>query len=464
MARTLVYQIFVDRFAGAEGRPLAPPPAGADPWQHHAGGTLDGIAARLDHVASLGADLLYLTPIFRAGSTHKYDTCSFDEVDARFGGDAAFSRLADACRARGLGLVLDGVFNHVSDAHPWFAEARADARHARASWFRFEVHPSRYACWRGMGFLPELALDHDAVGHALLDGPDAVLRRWLRRGATGFRLDCANDLGFRACARATRAAAEEGAADGVIGEVMAWAGDWLEDGRLDGVMNYWVRETVLGLARGEVPALQAAHNLAHMAERWPAAGLARSWNMLASHDTARLASALPDPAARSFARALAFLLPGVPHVYYGDEVGLAGAGDPENRGVMPWDERAWDRAALDEVRALARLRRELPALGGGAYRPMDQPGVPAALVFARDTGRPEELCVVVANASPAPLAARLFLPHAFLLDALPLVDRRGVAPTTKMQAGSVRVELPPWGVACFVPDDTSIRGYRFFRR
>jgi glycosidase len=462
-SRTLVYQVFVDRFAGDDGRPLAPPPPGADPWQHHAGGTLDGIAARLDHIVGLGADALYLTPIFRAGSNHKYDTHDFESVDERFGGDAAFARLALACRERGVGLILDGVFNHVSDRHPWFTEARADGGGARSRWFRFERHPDRYAAWRGHGALPELALEHEAVGAALLDGPDAVLRRWLRRGATGFRLDCANDLGFAACARAARAAGEEGAPDGVIGEVMAWAEEWVAEGRLDAVMNYWVRETVLGLARGDIAVPQAAHNLALMAARWRPRALLRSWNLLASHDTARLASALPDAAARAFARALAFLLPGVPHVYYGDEVGLAGAGDPENRGVMVWDEAAWEKDTLAQVRALAGLRRERLALRAGTYVPMDQPGTPA-LVFARDIGRPEELCVVVANASARPLAARVFLPHSFLLDALPLVDARGVAPQVKVCSGRVDIELPAWGVACYVPRDGAIEGYRFFGR
>src|SRR5204862_106474 len=104
--------------------------------------------------------------------------------------------------------------------------------------------------------------------------------------------------------------------------------------------------------------------------------LLRSWNLLASHDTARLASALPDPGARRLARALAFALPGVPHVYYGDELGMLGAGDPANRAPMIWDERAWDHAAIDELRALAALRRACPALVHGAYLTLPQADAP----------------------------------------------------------------------------------------
>ncbi len=462
--RTLVYQVFIDRFAGDGGRELAAPPPGVDPWRHHAGGTLDGVTARLDHIVGLGADALYLTPVFCAPSNHKYDTTSFDAVDERLGGDAAFARLADACRARGLGLVLDGVFNHVGEGHDWFRAACAAEGDPRAAFFRFERHADRYACWRGMGWLPELALDHPGVLAALFDAPDGVLPRWIARGATGFRLDCANDLGFAVCARAAAAGRAAGAVDGVIGEVMAWAEDFVAEGRLDGAMNYWFRELVLGLARGEVSAPAASEHLARMAARWRPAALLRSWNVLASHDTARLASAIPAADARGLARALAFALPGVPHIYYGDEIGLHGTGDPENRAPMSWDERAWDHAALADVRALAALRRAHPALLAGGYLAMPQPDAPAALVFARTGARPEDVVVVVANASPAPLAARLFLPSSALLDALPLVDARGLAPPTRLAAGTARVELAPFAVAFYVPDDTSTDRYRFFGR
>ncbi len=462
--RTLVYQVFVDRFAGDDGRALSAPPAGVDPWQHHAGGTLDGVRARLDHIVSLGADCLYLTPIFRAPSNHKYDTASFDEVDPCFGGDAAFARLADACRARGLGLVLDGVFNHVGEAHDWFRAARTSVDHEHAAFFRFERHPDVYAAWRGMGWLPELALEHPGVQARLFDGPEAVLPAWIARGATGFRLDCANDLGLAVCARAAAAGRSAGAVDGVLGEVMAWAEDYVAEGRLDGVMNYWFRSIVLGLAGGEVSAGAALEHLGRMAAHWREDALLRSWNLLASHDTARLASALPDPAARRLARALAFTLPGVPHVYYGDEIGLTADGDPANRAPMPWDERHWDQATLADVRALARLRATHPALRTGGFLAMPQPDAPSLLVFARRSARPEETVVVVANASARPASARLFLPSSALLDALPLVDARGESPPTRMAAGTARVELAAWAVACFVPDDASIAGYRFFGR
>jgi len=462
--RDLVYQVFVDRFAGPEGRPLEAPPAGVDPWKHHCGGTLDGITARLPHIVGLGADALYLTPIFRAPSNHKYDTASFDEVDPRFGGEGAFNRLAAACKEKKLGLILDGVFNHVGEEHAWFREARANAGSKRAAFFRFQKHPDEYAKWRGFGHLPELDLSRPEVMAALFDGESSVARKWLRRGATGWRLDCANDIGLDACSRAAEAAWAERAPDGVVGEVMTWAEDWVADGRLDAVMNYWFRETVVGLVRGEIPAEQAAYNLKRMAKRWRRSALLSSWNVLATHDTPRLASLVPDATARRFCRALSFALPGTPLVYYGEEIGMEGGPDPDNRRPMIWDEAKWDHALLKEIARLVSLRKKHPALRTGDHLPLPQPGSPKLLAFARTTERPEEVVLCVANASAEPLTARVFAPYSFLFDALPLRDLLESAPECQVSAGSFSITLPPWGVALYAPVDGTIPGYRFFRR
>lgn len=453
----------MDRFAGPEGRPLDPPPAGVDPWKHHAGGTLDGITARLSHIVDLGADALYLTPIFRAPSNHKYDTASFDEVDPRFGGEGAFDRLAAACREKKIGLILDGVFNHVGEEHAWFREAQANAGSKRAAFFKFTKHPGEYARWRGFGSLPELDLARPEVMAALFDGESSVVRRWLRRGATGWRLDCANDIGLAACTRAAEAAWAERAPDGVVGEVMTWAEEWVSDGRLDAVMNYWFRETVVGLAHGEIPAEQAAYNLKRMSKTWRRSALLKSWNVLATHDTPRLATHVPDVAARRFCRTLAFAVPGTPFVYYGEEIGMEGGADPDNRRPMIWDDRRWDRGLLEETKKLVSLRRAHPALRTGAHLPLPQPGSPRLLAFARTTERPEELVLCVANASPEPLKARVFAPYSFLFDAVPLKDLLGANEDTRVSAGSFQVSLPPWGVALYAPQDGTIPGYRFFR-
>jgi alpha-glucosidase len=444
--RELIYQIFVDRYAGKDGAELAVPAGGGDPWSVHAGGTLDGVTAKLDHIQSLGAGAIYLTPIFRAGSNHKYDTSSFDDVDERFGGIEAFERLAEACRARGLGLILDGVFNHTGDRHPWFTEEKP-------GFYR----PGSF--WRGYRSLPELDLSSVPV----LQEIDRIVEEWLRRGATGWRLDCANDLGFSACARIARVAREAGAKDGVIGEVMTYAEEWMREGYLDGVMNYWFRETALGLAKGEVPAIQAAANLETLAARTRSEALLRSWNIVSTHDTPRLASVLPDRAARHLALALAFTTPGTPLLYYGEEIGMNGGADPDNRRPMIWDEARWDRETLELVRTLASLRKKHRALSVGTYLPLPNPGTPDLLAFARTTSMPSDVRVIVANGSARPLTARVFAPYSHLFDHLPLVDLLGRSAPLHVLAGRFDVALAPHQLAIFAPDDTTIPGYRFFR-
>jgi alpha-glucosidase len=471
-APVAVYQVFVDRFArgGAtpEPRParadeeglvwrdwqLGPeePPAGRDLY----GGDLDGVAAHLDHIAGLGCDAVYLTPVFRAPSNHKYDTADYDVVDEHFGGDAAFDRLVAACRARGLALILDGVFNHTSERHPWVAG-----------------DPARYtgAAWRGYGHLRELDLDHAGVREALF-GDEGVIARWTRRGADGWRLDCANDLGLDGCALAARTARRAGARLGAIGEVMAYPAGWTgPDGEgLDGVMNYWLRSAALALARASAPAAQIQAALDRLAAEMPAGALRRSWNVLASHDTPRLATVLadgaraPEEARARVAQALVLQVayPGVPLVYYGEEIGLSGGADPANRAAMPWERTRWDERRLDEVRRLLALRRAHPALAHGEYVSLAQPGTPL-VAFARVTARPDETVLFVANATAAPLAAHLFCPLPALLDALPLADLldEAAAPVI-MSQGSCTLDLPAHGVRLLRPREGA-GGYRFHK-
>lgn len=383
-------------------------------------------------------------------------------MDARLGGEAAWERLVAAARAHGLALVLDVVLNHVGDAHPWFLEARRDPASPRRSWFTFE-EDGRYRCWRGYGHLPELRLEEPSLRRALLEDPEGVVRRWLRRGASGWRIDCANDLGIDFCRELREATAREGAPAGVIGELVSWAAPFLEQGAIDGVMNYGFRDAVLAALTGEVPGEVAARDLERIARDYPRRGLLRSWTMLGSHDTPRLRTVLGGREPVLLALLLAFTYPGVPLVYYGDEIGLEGHDDPDNRRGMIWDQSRWDRETLERVRALARLRRERPALLSGDYVPL--PSSPASVIaFARTTGDPRQDVVVLANAGDRPVRARVVLPRVEMFDALPLQCRLDPGRRALVRSGSLRLELPAMGGALLVPEPVDASGYDFFKR
>jgi alpha-glucosidase len=482
--RVAIYQVFPDRFA------IGRPPSGDPPLDHpfyrrpghslvgwgsppvrpahgrdHQGGNLDGIRERLGHLEHLGVDALYLTPIFEATSNHRYDLLDHHRVCPALGGEAAFERLARALAERGMGLVLDGVFNHVGRDHRWVVEGRHDLLRAGPS-------PGTPAAWRGHTSLAEVDVEATEVRAQLIDGPASAARHWLRRGATGWRLDCANDLGPRTCRRLTRAAAEEGAADGVIGEVMAFAADWTADGILDGVMNYYFRESVVAALAWppRIPAVQLGENLAQLAARFPPSALLRSWNVLASHDVPRLKSALgPGPLAAERARLatlLMFAFPGVPLIYYGEELGLGGGEDPDNRGAMPWDRpELWDGATLAWHRQLIALRRQQPALLSGDHLPAPQPGRPELLVFGRKTAVPGQACYLVANLAAEPVEALVFIPCGQLYDGLPLVDLLAPADAPRLHPGrgSLEVRLPAFSALLLAPADDHPSGYRFFK-
>ena len=430
MPARIVYQIFVGAF-----------------------GDLDGVAAHLDHVARLGAEAVYLTPIFAAPSPHKYDASDFDRVDAAFGGEAAFDRLVAACRARSLGLVLDGVFNHVGEQHRWRAQ-----------------HPDWLtgSDWRGFPTLRELDTRKAEVRRACCD----VVARWTERGATGWRLDCANDLGVPFAGELARAARDAGAVDGVIGEVMAYGAGWArsadaggprESDGLDGVMSYWLRATALALASSSAPADQLQLALDRLAAEADVRTLQHSWTLVGSHDTARLATALDDDEARvRVALALAFAYPGVPMIYYGDELGLHAAGDPDNRRPLP-PPSTWDESRRALVAALCALRKREPALQHGRYVSLAQPGT-GVVAFARVTDDPAETLLFVANATPRPIARTLFIALPLMFDALPLHDLLDpAAPPRAMASGTLSLALPAHGCALLRPRDAHPGGYRFFK-
>jgi alpha-glucosidase len=311
--------------------------------------------------------------------------------------------------------------------------------------------------------LPELRLEDAGLRRELIDGPESVVRTWLRRGASGWRIDCANDIGIDVCRAIRRVAEEERAPLGIVGEVMSWALPFLEQGAVDGVMNYWFRENVVGALKGEIPAELAVRNLELLASAYPLPGLLRSWNILGTHDTPRVRTVLGSRERVLMGFLLAFTFPGVPLVYYGDEVGLEGGEDPDNRRGMPWDPERWDHVTLERVRKLAAIRREFVALREGGYVPCPATSG-AVLAFVRATRDPRDTVVVVANLGESAFEGRVFVPKCELFDALPLEDRISGGEVAKMRSGSFGLKLAASSGVVLVPQPREAAGYDFWKR
>jgi alpha-glucosidase len=448
------YQIFPDRFADGDpsnnvrhgeplgnGRTAVARRWGELPDRAHGGheffgGDLSGIIQKLDYLADLGVSALYLNPIFVSSSNHKYDVADYERVDPHLGGDAALAELRQALDARGMRLILDITPNHSSSNHDWFLAAQADPAAPTAEFYTFHQRPHDYATWLGVRSLPKLNYRSERLREAMYAGEGSIMRRWLRPPyrIDGWRLDVANMLARQGTTqlghkigRAIRRAVKFERPDAyLLGENFYDGTPHLQGDELDATMNY------SGFMIPLIQWLADAGSL-HYADwippgRLPSAALAAQWgaflaalpwqlacqqfNLLDSHDTPRFLTAMGEDEARlRLAAVLLFTFPGVPSVYYGDEVGLVGGPDPDCRRCMPWDERQWNTSLREHYRALIRLRRSAPALCDGGFQLLHAAG--DTIAFAREA--PGQRLVVVARRADDGLRA-LPLRHAGLPD------------------------------------------------
>ena len=444
------YQIFPDRFAASD---RVPKPGHLEPWSDpptlhgFKGGDLLGIAEHLPMLADMGITALYLTPIFASASNHRYHTYDYLKVDPLLGGDAALRELIDAVHARGMRIVLDGVFNHTGRgfwafhhilenglASPYLDWFRED-RDALAAGRQLLAYPDTgrtvnapgqpgedassldrlgYEAWWGLPALPKLNTDYQPVRDYLLN----VAEHWIRFGIDGWRLDVPEEIAdpsfwqaFRARIRAVNPDAYS------VGEIWRIAPEWLAGDRFDAVMNYPLAEAILGFAGAHhlddavvrshheysqirrLSGEEMAGRLQAVLNAYAPETTAVQLNLLDSHDTPRIRTLFSrDEASVRMAFLLQASVPGAPCVYYGDEIGLEGANDPDCRRAYPWDESGWDQPTLTFVRSVLRLRHDVAVLRGGGLRIAGTSGDSLAILRA---GRWDSVSDVADGAPPA---------------------------------------------------------------
>lgn len=434
---SVLYQIFPDRFCpGPNGHPLRSgqhllegQPVVARQWhelpdpgqgaREFFGGDLWGVVSKLPYLADeLGVNGLYLNPIGTSPSSHRYDVASYLEVDPLLGGEQAYLALRSATRNQGLRLMLDIVPNHCGDQHPWFRTAQADPEAPEAEFFTFREHPYEYECWLGVRTLPKLNYASSRLREQMYAGDKAIMRRWLRGPwqIDGWRIDVANmlarngpqQLGHEVLREMRAAVKAERPEAYFLGEHFFDASSYLQGDQLDATMNYrgfmmpllhWLcgmdYEALCGRPWGDRHPLDSP-DLEIQWRNWraalPWAVQRRQLNLLGSHDTPRIAQVLGSHRDRlSVARALLFTYPGVPCIYYGDEVGLLGGLDPDNRRPMPWDRQHWDQEGWHDWQRWVKLRRRSPALALGGVQFLVAEA--DTLAFLRE--HPEERLLVV---------------------------------------------------------------------
>lgn len=469
----VMYHVFVDRFCRGKGKILPPsenrraadrapelnpdweggipqyaPYPGAELSNHiHFGGNLWGVIEKLDYLSSLGVKVIYLSPVFEAYSNHKYDTGDYLRVDGSFGGDAALDALIEKATARGMHIILDGVFNHTGDDSRYFdrynlygADGCAGALQSEDSpyrnWYCFKNYPNEYESWWGIPIMPKL--NHKNLEcRRFFTGADGVCAHYVKKGISGWRLDVADELCDEFLDE-LRASVKEGSAGEavVIGEVWENAADkvaygnrrrYFQGKQLDSVMNYPIRSGILAFVRDGWADL-FYNVLTELYGSYPRAVSDSLMNLVGTHDTERiltvlgsesedfdrpnaeLATATLPPERREtavrrlkLASLLQFTVFGIPSLYYGDEVGMEGYHDPFCRRPFPWHEVEGDALSPDRADILAHYRalgelRKSPVFHAGDFRILDHGE--HHIVYERVSG--EERMVIAAHRGEAP--------------------------------------------------------------
>jgi len=461
---SVFYQIFPDRFYDGDpsnnvrtgeylyyGQPVVARAWGERPSPHSAsggyeffGGDLQGITQKLDYLEDLGVSALYLTPIFTAPSNHKYDIADYKQVDPHVGGNVGLIELRESLSRRNMRLLLDIVPNHSGSGNSWFLDAQSNPSAPTAEFYTFHQYPEKYEAWMGLDNLPKLNYRSERLREYMYSGKDSVMRSWLKPPfcIDGWRIDAVNmlarqgeiQLNDEVICGMRRAVKAENPDAYLIGEHTYDGTAYLQGDKLDATMNYggfmspviqWLtNHDVVQVWQGERPNTQSIPAEVMVAQ-WQTFLAAIPWqiaiqqfNLLGSHDTRRILTLVGGDVARvRVAATLLFTYPGVPCIYYGDEIGMLGAADPDNRRCMLWDQDAWNGELHSYFKTLIHLRRSSLALCQGGFQ----------LVYAHENTvafireAPQERMLVIARRASDGLVA-LPVQHADLPDGTHLYE------------------------------------------
>ena len=426
----IMYQIFVDRFYNGnesgeantredeytlhsswdEVPDYKPDYTGVYRVNDFYGGNLRGIIKKLPYLKELGVSIIYMNPIFKAFSNHKYDTGDYEQIDPMYGDSNIFKELCQTASKHGIAIILDGVFSHTGSNSRYFnKEGSYDSLGAYQSmespyhsWYSFKNFPDEYDCWWNFPTLPNVNEEDEGYKEYILTAQDSIIKRWLRLGASGWRLDVADELPESFIKELRLQAKTQKKDAAIIGEVWEDASNKLSYGitrqylcgdELDTVMNYPFRNMFIAFITGKETAEQLNTRVMCLYENYPFESSYSSMNLIGSHDVPRALTVLggaPDNESLSIEERAAFQLdevqrelgekrmmlaslvqftfPGTPCIYYGDEAGMEGYRDPFNRGTYPWGRE--NRQLLSWYKKLAALRNSNDMLKTGAFIPV----------------------------------------------------------------------------------------------
>ncbi len=420
----IIYQIFPDRFHRSgkcnltgklrpytvhrhwdEDVDWAPDENGIVHNNDFFGGNFRGITEKMDYIASLGTGIIYLNPISKAFSNHRYDTGDYKIPDPMLGTEADFRDMCDAAHARGMKVILDGVYSHTGSNSLYFDRERTfggNGAYCRQDspfyhWYTFYQWPNNYHFWWNFDTLPTVNKMHPDFIRYVITDEDSVVAHWMKLGADGFRLDVADELPDEFIRMIHDRIREINPEALLMGEVWEDASNktaynhrrrYFTNAELDSIMNYPFRTAILNFMRGRDDGRGFKETVMSIVENYPSQVVACNMNLLGTHDTPRILTALVDDfdgsreekARRHLSRNqlevardrlmmasfLQYTLPGCPSLYYADETCMEGYKDPFNRRTYPWGRE--DTEILGHFRCLGKLRTQNIALRLGDIR------------------------------------------------------------------------------------------------
>ncbi|MCC0782226.1 glycoside hydrolase family 13 protein [Clostridioides sp. ES-S-0108-01] len=349
-------------------------------WDFH-GGNLRGIINKLGYLKKLGVTILYLSPIFEASSNHKYDTGDYKKIDPMFGDEDTFKELINKAKEKGISIVLDGVFSHTGADSKYFnmygnynslgAYQSKESRYY--SWYMFEEFPQKYKSWWDVKTLPNInELENSYMDYIIYD-KDSVINKWINMGVKGWRLDVADELPTKFIRELKKELKKADTDSILIGEVWEDASNKISYGQrrsyllgeeLDSVMGYPFRNNMFSFLKGEINSCELCNRYMQIKENYPKESFKSNLNLIGTHDVTRVKTELNDDVDLvKLAVAIQMTFEGVPYIYYGDEAGLCGGVDPDNRRTYPWKNE--DEDMLNFYKDIIKIRNKNKLLSSG---------------------------------------------------------------------------------------------------
>ena len=394
----VLYHIFIDRFNNGNrtGKPSNPKKNSFiyanwedDPmyikdkngdierWDFY-GGNLKGVINKLGYLKKLGVSIIYLSPVFESSSNHKYNTGDYKKIDPMFGDEEIFKELIKKAEDKGISIILDGVFSHTGADSKYFNKfnnydtkgAYGNEDSPYRNWYKFDDSETGYDCWWGVKDLPNVnELDPSYVDYIIKD-KDSVLNKWTKMGVKGWRLDVVDELPDEFVTEFKKELKNTQNDSVLVGEVWEDASNKVSYGQrrkyllgkqLDSVMGYPFRKEMLSFLKGEIPSYKVNDVYMSIKENYPPEAFKSNLNLISTHDVRRVKTELNnDKDLVKLAVLAQMTFEGVPYIYYGDEAGLEGGKDPDNRRTYPWKNE--DHEMIDFYRNSIQTRHRIKSL------------------------------------------------------------------------------------------------------